>query len=318
MPEAGTPVGTLRLVSGVPADPLSDAVLAFVMRLTADGRSPLTISAYGRDLATLGRVLARRFPGAQIDVVTPAMIDEVLSDEAVTKTEWGMPRASASVQRFKASLLSFFKWSEETGRLPRNPARFVKLRRLPRKPPAYLTDAETRRLRKELAGWKGERDVRDRVIFEIFLTTGLRRQELVDLDLDDVDLDSKHLRVRRAKGGVPQVKFLGRRVRPLLRSYLTERRRQGDAEESALFLSNRGTRLSADQVASRVHYWLQKAGITKNLGPHGLRHTFATRLYDRGRDIRGVQEALGHANLATTEIYTHVNNPRLEDAIDEL
>lgn len=304
--------------AGAPLDPISEAVEGFVARLVADGRSPLTVSAYRRDLATIGRVLAGRFPDVTLDDVTPAMIDETLSDPSVTATADGAPRAPATVHRLKAALLSFFAWAEETDRLARNPTRFVKLRRLPRKPPAYLTDSEVRRLRKELAGRASARDRRDRVIIELFLGTGIRRQELADLDIDDVDLETKHLRIRRAKGGVPQVKFLGRRVRPLLRSYLAERRREGDAETTALFLSSQGTRLCAEQVANRVHHWLRKAGITKRLGPHGLRHTFATALHERTRDIRGVQEALGHADLATTEIYTHVNNSRLEDAIDEL
>ncbi len=318
MPDPNLLNAPLRLVPDPAADSLGEAVVFFTAHLVADGRSPLTVSAYRRDLATIGRVLAGRFPGVALDVLTPAMIDGALSDPAVTTMEDGAPRAPATVHRLKAALLSFFTWAEETGRVARSPARFVKLRRLPRTPPEYLTDAEVRRVRKELAGRASAQDFRDRVIIEMFLGTGVRRQELCDVDLDDVDLDSKRLRIRRAKGGVPQVKFLGRRVRPLLRSYLAARRREGDAEESALFLSNRGTRLSADQVARRVRHWLRKAGIEKDLGPHGLRHTFATRLYDRGRDLRGVQQALGHASIATTEIYTHVNNARLEETIDEL
>lgn len=318
MPEPGPNSPVLRLVPPLAVDPIAEEVEGFVTRLVADGRSPATVKAYRKDLAKVGQVFAARFPGASLETLTPAMIDGTLSDPVIATSLKGRPKAPASVHRLKAALLSFFAWAEQTERIARNPARFVKLRRFPRRPPSYLTDAEVRWLRKELAGRAGARDRRDRVIIELFLTTGIRRQELANLEIDDVDLETKHLRIRRAKGGAPQVKFLGRRVRSLLRSYLAERRRQTDAETVALFLSSQGTRLSPAQIANRVHFWLRKSGITKSLGPHGLRHTFATALHDRTRDIRVVQEALGHANLATTEIYTHVNNTRLEEAIDEL
>jgi integrase/recombinase XerC len=308
----------LRLVPEPAADPFGDAVEAFTARLVAEGRAPLTLSAYRRDLGVFGQLLADRFPGAGPAEVTPEVLDSLLSHSAITTTHDGRQRSPASFHRFKAALLSFFHWATQVGRTPQNPARYLKLRRIPRKPPTYLTDAEVRALRKELAGRSSARDFRDRVIVEILLTTGIRRNELVSLDLEDVELDSKHLRVRRAKGGRPHVKFLGRQLRPLLARYLAARRREGEPDQPALFLSSRGTRLSGAQMALRVQHWLRKAGITKALGPHGLRHTFATRLHDRSRDLRVVQEALGHADLATTEIYTHVNNDRLEAAVDLL
>ena len=159
---------------------------------------------------------------------------------------------------------------------------------------------------------------RDRLIIELFLGTGIRLQELVDLDLDDVDLDAKHLRVRHAKGNVPQLKFLKTDLRSLLRSYLAERRRQGTGECSALFLSNRETRLSPRQVARRLEHWLEAAGIGKHIGPHALRHTFATHLYSKTGDILVVQRALGHRDLSTTQVYTHLVDGVLEEAIERL
>jgi integrase/recombinase XerC len=159
--------------------------------------------------------------------------------------------------------------------------------------------------------------IRDRVVIELFLGTGIRLQELVDLDIDDVDLDAKHLHVR-AKGDVPQVKFLKSKLRSLLRGYLKERRRQGDGECQALFLSNRGTRLSPGQVANRVKHWLTKAGIDKGISPHGLRHTFATHLYAATSDLLVVKRALGHRDISTTEIYTHLVDDALEDALERL
>ena len=191
------------------------------------------------------------------------------------------------------------------------------LRRLPRTPPKFLTEAEKRLLLKELRGRSSVPAGRDRVIIEMFLGTGIRLQELVNLDIDDVDLDAKHLRVR-AKGDVSQVKFLKSSLRTLLRTYLAARRRQVDGECRALFLSNRGERLCERQVARRLTYWLTATGIDKKLSPHSLRHTFATHLYSRIGDILVVQRALGHRDLSTTQIYTHLVDGALEDALERL
>ena len=305
----------LRLLPDL--EPLEQAVEAFGRRLAAEGRSPNTISAYLRDLRQLTSVLLERHPGLTLGRVTSAMLDEALTSPPVVNSTAGTPRAPASLHRFKAAVRSFFAWAEETGQVAENPARSVTLRRLPRSTPTFLTEAEKRRLSKELRGSSSKVARRDRVIIELFLGTGIRLRELVDLDLEDVDLDAKHLRVR-AKGGVPQVKFLKSTLRSLLRIYLLERRRQGNGECRALFLSNRNTRISPGQVANRVKYWLGRARIDKRLSPHALRHTFATHLYSRTGDILVVQRALGHRDLSTTEIYTHLVDDALEDAIERL
>ena len=309
-----TAASALRAVPG--PEPLERAVLAFGRRLEAEGRSPNTVSAYLRDLRTLAGVLAARRPGLTLERVTSTMLDEALTDPAVTTTPDGTQRSAASLHRFKAAVRSFFAWAEETGLVGENPARSVTLRRLPRTPPVFLTEAEKRRLLKELRDRSSGVARRDRVIVELFLGTGIRLQELVSLDVDDVDLDAKHLRIR-AKGDVPQVKFLKSNLRSLLRRYLAERRRQGTADP-ALFLSNRGTRISARQVANRIKFWLAKAGIDKDIGPHGLRHTFATHLYAATSDLLVVKRALGHRDISTTEIYTHLVDGALEEALERL
>ena len=298
-------------------EPLEQAVAAFGGRLAAEGRSPNTISAYLRDLRQLTSVLLERHPSLTLGRVTSALLDEALTSPALVNSAAGTPRSPASLHRFKAAVRSFFAWAEETGQVAENPARSVTLRRLPRTTPSFLTEAEKRRLLKKLRGRSSKIARRDRVIMELFLGTGIRLQELVDLDVDDVDLDAKHLRVR-AKGGVPQVKFLKSTLRSLLRIYLNERRRQGNGDCSALFLSNRGSRLSAGQVANRVKYWLGKARINKRISPHSLRHTFATHLYSRTGNILVVKRALGHRDLSTTEIYTHLVDDALEDALERL
>ena len=296
--------------------PLTGHLEAFLARLAVDGRSKHTISAYRRDLARVFDTLESLRPALSIADVTPGLLDQALAAPAIVNTARGQ-RSAASLHRLKAAVKAFFAWARDTGLVAEDPARGVRLKRLPRKPPSFLTQAEKRKLLKELKGRNSPADRRDRVIFELLLGTGIRLGELVGLDLDDVDLDAKHLRVC-AKGNICQVRFLKTDLRSLLRAWLNERRRMAPDGERALFLSNRGTRITPRQVARRLDGWLARAGIGKRLSPHGLRHTFATHLYDATSDLLVVQRALGHRDIATTEIYTHLVDGRLEEALERL
>jgi len=296
---------------------LADAIEAFRAKLEADGRSPLTVDAYCRDLRLLARVLVR-IAGIDCVAVDAGVLNLALGDSEVLCDAKGTPKAPATIHRLKAATKGFFAWLLDEGSIASDPARKVRLNRLPRGTPAFLTETEKKRLLKELKGRTGFADMRDRVMVEVFLGTGIRLAELVALDVDDVDLDAKHLHIRRAKGGDAQVKFLKTTLRTLLRSYLAERRKHAPEDISALFLSNRDDRLCARQVANRLGVWLRRAGITKDLSPHALRHTFATHLYGRTGDLLLVQRALGHRDVTTTQIYTHLSDTALEDALERL
>ena len=295
---------------------LTGATEAFCARLSAEGRSPATIAAYRRDLALVARVADELAPGIVCRAVTAGLLDQVFSDGAVTESERG-PRSAASLHRMKAAVRAFFAWAVEAGVVEDNPARSIRMHRLPRKLPVFLTTAEKKRLLKELKGRTDLSALRDRAMIEVLLGTGIRLGELAALDMDDIDLDAKHLRVR-AKGNVPQVKFIKTDLRTLLRRYLAERRRHGRPEMEALFLSNRDGRLCQRQIANRLAHWLRKAGIEKELTPHGLRHTFATHLYGATNDLLVVQRALGHRDVSTTQIYTHLVDSQLEEALERL
>ncbi len=295
---------------------LTGATEAFCARLSAEGRSPATIAAYRRDLALVARVADELAPGIVCRTVTAGLLDQVFSAGAVTESERG-PRSAASLHRMKAAVRAFFAWASEAGVVDDNPARSIRMHRLPRKLPVFLTTAEKKRLLKELKGRTDFSALRDRAMIEVLLGTGIRLGELAALDMDDIDLDAKHLRVR-AKGNVPQVKFIKTDLRTLLRRYLAERRRHGRPEMEALFLSNRDGRLCQRQIANRLAHWLRKAGIEKELTPHGLRHTFATHLYGATNDLLVVQRALGHRDVSTTQIYTHLVDGQLEEALERL
>jgi len=296
---------------------IQQAIDGFAVRLRAQGRSEQTVSAYLRDLDLFVSTLRRLYPVFGLHDIASNIIDAVLTDPSVAYSLEGQPKADATMHRMKAALRSFFSWAHEAGLTHENPAKSVATKRLSRKPPEFMTETEKRRLLKELHDRSNPLAKRDRVIFEIFLGTGIRLSELVNLDIDDVDLDGKHIRVI-GKGGVPQVKFLKTSLRTLLRDYLKERKRIATGDCRALFVSSRGTRLCARQVAQRLKRWLDKAGIGKRISPHGLRHTFATHLYASTADLLMVKRALGHRNISTTEIYTHLVDQELEDALERL
>jgi integrase/recombinase XerC len=196
-----------------------------------------------------------------------------------------------------------------------NLASGLKITRTERKPPTYLTEAEAKRLLKSVQTRTGATVRRDAAIFDMFLKTGIRLQELVNLDMDDIRLDEKRLIVRHSKGDRQVAKFINTSLRQTMKRYLAERKK-APADSPALFLSNRNERISPRQIAFRLDYWLRESGINKKLSPHGLRHTFATSLFAKCNDLLVVQRALDHKNLETTQIYTHISDERFQDALE--
>jgi integrase/recombinase XerC len=185
---------------------MTAAVEAFCGRLSSEDRSPATIDAYRRDLALVARVAERKAPGLSCRQVTCSLLDRVLTSPEVLNIEGGL-RSPASLHRIKAAVRAFFAWTARERITEDNPARMIQLHRLKRQPPRFLTAAEKKRLLKTLKGHSGFAALRDRVMIEVLLGTGIRLGELAALDIDDIDLDAKHLRIR-AKGNVMQVKFI--------------------------------------------------------------------------------------------------------------
>jgi integrase/recombinase XerC len=288
----------------------------FCNHLQASQKAPGTIAAYRRDLWQVAGVLESLFPDLDIDQYTGQHLEQAILDDRIAKSG-NAPRADASLHRFKSVIRSFFAWANESGACASNPARAIRTHRLTQAPPQFMTVSEKRTLLKELRSRSDAQDFRDRVICEILLGTGIRIGELARLNIEDVDLVSKHLRIR-AKGNIPQIRFLKTDLRVLLRRYLELRRRMVTDEEQGLFLSNQGRRLSLRQIANRIGHWLGKIGIDKPLTPHSLRHTFATHLYSASRDLLVVQKALGHRDISTTQIYTHLVDDQLEAALELL
>ncbi|MCL4193289.1 MAG: tyrosine-type recombinase/integrase [Thermoguttaceae bacterium] len=308
----GDPLPTPATLSH-PSRTLSTLIRSYLIRLEADGKSPHTISCYGRDL---GMLLA--FAGdVDAQALDADLLARFLLSTPVTTTHTGAPRGEASLGRIKACLRSFGRYVASVGATGRDPADWIKIKRHEREAPSFLSPAEVKALVKAVAARKGEAAERDLVMLRVLLGTGIRLAELVGLDIGDVRLDEKQLRIRRAKGGKPQVRFLNTELRGVLRKY-TQRRRKQMVETDALFLSNRDRRISTRQVQERRGLWLDWAGLSGKITVHGLRHTFATLLYGRTKNLLLVSKALGHARVTTTQVYAHITDDDLDDALESL
>ena len=292
---------------------LTTAIDQFLTRLAAEGKSPHTIACYRRDL----EMLAAFTGDVEVSMLTEDLLARFLLSDNATTTQTGAPRGEASLGRIKACLRSFGRFLANVGATGRDPAAWIKVKRHRRETPRFLAPGEVKALTKAVAARKGPAAERDLVMLRVLLGTGIRLAELVGLDIADVRLDDKQLRLRRVKGGGPQVRFLNTGLRSTLRKHLQSRRKV-PADTDALFLSNRNRRISTRQVQERMKLWLAWASLDGKISVHGLRHTFATMLYGRTRNLLLVSKALGHAQVATTQVYAHIADDELEDALESL
>jgi len=230
-------------------------------------------------------------------------------------------RKRSSISRLVSTLRSYFRFLLREEIIEKNPAEALSAPKIERRLPAFLTVDEAFRLVEEPTriGSMGksaskEVTVRDRAILELLYASGLRVSELVSINVKDMRLDLGVLTVV-GKGGKERVVPFGRKAREALERYLESRPDSGKA--GPLFLNRFGKRLSDRMVRKMIDRYTRTSGIPKRIGPHTLRHSFATHLLEGGADIRGIQELLGHANLSTTQRYTHLNIDRLMEVYDK-
>jgi integrase/recombinase XerC len=277
------------------------------------GRSGHTIEAYERDLADFTRHLSgrsRRSAGAVDAADVRAFVADLYAR--------GLKPSSSA--RKLAVIRSFFNYLLKRGEIPGNPAARVRPPKVSRDLPRFIGEDALRRAFEGMPpGRDGAVRARDRCIAELLYSTGIRLRELVALDVQDVDFKGALIRVA-GKGAKERVVPVGRPAMEWLQRYVNEARgviadRTGVRSCNALFLGGAG-RISARQVQRRVEAFLRAAAVSGQLSPHALRHSFATHMLDAGADLRCVQELLGHASLASTQIYTHVTSRRLRETIE--
>ncbi|MFT7668172.1 MAG: integrase/recombinase XerC [Planctomycetota bacterium] len=277
----------------------------FIRHLAATrGASEHTLRAYGGDLGELSQFLEEQ---GQEDPT------KVNSRHLRRYLVWLEDRelASTTVQRKLSSVRAFFRFLQREGHIDQHPATGLRKRRTPRNLPGCLELSEVEALldAPDISTPDGRRD---RAILELMYSAGTRAAETVGIDHEDLDLSSGIARVL-GKGKKERLAALGSYATKALKGYLSDpdRPRPHENAEGAIFLNQRGGRLTTRSLGRIVEKYRIRAGIHRHATPHTLRHSFATHLLDRGADLRAVQEFLGHANLVTTQIYTHVSIERL-------
>lgn len=285
------------------------------LRSVEDGRqlSPNTVAAYRRDLIELVAFLDHHFSDDEwswtvVDRTALRAFGAHLARKRLSRR---------SIARKLSSVRSFFRWMQREDVLDANPARSVRSPKLERTLPGWLTRAEADRLFALAENRSSEgtfRGVRDHAILEVFYASGMRLSELQQLDVADVDTIADQVKVL-GKGRKERIVPIGRAAVQALRRYEPKRGevlRKSGGDRNALFVSERGRRLSARQLQSIVGKFLKQAADDDRLSTHSLRHSFATHLLDAGADLMAVKELLGHASLSTTQIYTHTSKERLK------
>jgi tyrosine recombinase XerC len=304
-----------------------DHLKAFLKYLALNRNvSPHTVRAYESDLSQflLHVAAARGVPRRELE---PASLDRAAVGGFLAEIhDAGQSRATAA--RKLAAVRTFFKYLRREELIDNDPGAFVGTPKRELRMPAHLSE-------KEMTGLLEAPDLsrplgrRDHAVLELFYASGLRLSELAGLDVDDVNLSAKMVRVL-GKGGKERLVPFNRTTATAIRTYLKDRellvgqppapdrlggvRRSGDGRRrTPLFVNYRGGRLSARSIDRLVRHHVAAAGSRTGISPHALRHSFATHLLQRGADLRAIQELLGHARLSTTQRYTHVNVRQLLD-----
>ena len=277
------------------------------------GLSPNTLAAYRRDLRRYVAFCAKREVVVPADVEEPTIRSFVASISASTWGEDERPYSARTVARTLSSVRSFHRFLLREGGAERDPAAAIVQPKLPRSLPHPLPLDDVSRLL-EAPDTATPVGLRDRAIFEVLYGAGLRISELVGLDVDDLDLEEGSVRVL-GKGGKEREVPLGAFGRESVKAYLARARPTfaSRASRAALFLNQRGGRLTRQSCARILAASVEAAGIDRRVTLHTLRHSFATHLLEGGADVRVVQELLGHASVATTQIYTLVTKDHLRE-----
>ncbi|HEY8517887.1 MAG TPA: tyrosine recombinase [Candidatus Binatia bacterium] len=284
---------------------LDELIDRFLARLRGEvGVSPHTYAAYAADLARFAAFVRARFG---IEDVARVTRETVLAFQAA-EAERGV--GARSQARRLSALRGLFRFAVAERVIPDSPVSDLRQPRLPRRLPATLGASDVPKLLEAAAATPTP--LRDQALLEVLYGAGVRVSEAISLRVDCIFLEERALRVL-GKGDKERVVPLGRPACAALARYLEHERprlaRGGRAPEA--FLSPRGKRLTRQAVFALVRRLAARAGIDAPLSPHGLRHAFATHMVERGADLRVVQTLLGHANIATTEIYTHLSRAHL-------
>jgi integrase/recombinase XerC len=282
-------------------------IAGYLTHLSRERRlSPHTSSNYARDIDALAGYLERA------NVTDWKRVDSQHVRMFAARAHAGGlgPR---SVQRRLSAVRGFFGYLVREGAAASNPAVDIRAPKAARRLPGTLDVDQINQLLETPSG--DALALRDRAIMELFYSSGLRLAELVGLSLTDVDLADRTVRVL-GKGSKTRIVPVGRKAVEAIRTWLRERAALADIDETALFVGKSGERLKPRAIQLRIAHWAKRAGLPSRVYPHLFRHSFATHLLESSKDLRGVQELLGHADISTTQVYTHLDFAHLARTYD--
>lgn len=280
----------------------------FIHHLEYERRlSPQTCKNYRRDLKSLVAFAE----GAGLDNWSQLDSEHFRAFSASCYRKGLSPR---SIQRRLSACRTFYRYLIREKQVDVHPISDVSAPKVKKRLPGNLDADRMARL----LDIKGDGPIvdRDRAILELLYSSGLRLSELTDLNIGDVDMHDATVRVT-GKGQKDRIVPVGSQALKALRQWNLSRANLADEEEPALFVSTRGGRISPRSVQARVKHWAKQQGIDANVYPHLFRHSFATHLLESSHDLRGVQELLGHANISTTQVYTHLDFQHLAQIYDQ-
>lgn len=294
------------------SDPLSapataDAMTRYLDHLTVErGAATNTITSYRRDLGRYDKYLATRGIGALTEVTENDVREFLVELRRGDRDAGQAPLADSSIARTLVAVRGFHKFAAAEGIVDDDVAHAVAPPRPARRLPKSLPVDEVLAILESAGAADHPRAMRDRALLELLYSCGARISEAIALDVDDIDPDSRAVRLR-GKGGKERVVPVGGPAIDAVDAYLVRGRPSlASRANPALFLNARGGRLSRQSAWQVLSDAAQRAGLDKAVSPHTLRHSFATHLLDGGADVRVVQELLGHASVTTTQVYTLV------------
>jgi integrase/recombinase XerD len=286
---------------------ITDALARFIVQLEADGRSRHTVGQYRRH----GRLFAAWAAGEGLNKIAELDHEAVArflgSNLARTRPD-GCEKRGTAMNCLRGSVRGFTRFLHAAGYLKDDSGRLVRRAMCSPGPPRAISEEETKKLLAALRAGRGPGAERDHALIHLLVATGIRLSAAVGLNVEDLDLERAELTIR-TKGDRTERVFLGKAIARHLRRYVGERK------AGPLFPTRKGLRVTGRHLQRRFGQWLKRATITRALSPHSLRHGFALGLYRRTRDVLLVKEALHHRSVASTLVYTHLDEKRLRKAL---
>ena len=284
---------------------IREKVSEYIAALTSQGTARNTVLSYGRDLYQMADYLDAQ------NITKTGQVDELVL-QAYMRRMSSEQKRPATIARAAASMKAFYRYLAQSGVIVRSPAEQLKAPKVEKGIPYILSQEEVVRLLQQPKG-TSPKAVRDRAMLELLYATGIRVCDLINLDVSDLNLQAGRLHCsgRGRERIIPlysgAVKALG--------DYMKDVRGQLvlDPRERALFVNMSGERMSRQGFWKIIKYYQEKAQINKDITPHTLRHSFAAHLLENGADLRSIQEMLGHADISSTQIYSHMVKQKLQD-----